>query len=213
MAIEYRAVNKFSADEEGKLSGQAIVFGQESVDFGGWTEIIEAGAISFVDDVVLDFDHKSEYILARQANKTLDISQDSGGVNFEAVPPKTSWVEDLRVSMKGGYIEGCSFAFECLRSEWVEVAGKVIRIIKEALVYNLTITGSPAYPQTSSEARSQFEALKNAPKPQIKTGDAETTIEESGTEARSAEGGERSDPHPEYVYTKKFGIVKLLGKE
>lgn len=210
MTLEYRSIDTFNTDDEGNLSGQAIVFGKESVDFGGWTEVISRDALEFVDDIVLDFDHNSEYILARQSNQTLNITIDDAGVSFRAVPPKTSWVQDLIVSMRGGYIKGCSFLFECLDDEWSNVAGKVMRTVTKARVHALTITGEPAYPQTSSEARSKYEALLKTP--EIPSNDAEPIVD-LGAEEHSSDVETRSVSEPEYICTKRYGIIKIIGKE
>ncbi len=162
---EIRAI--IEEDGQPVIEGRAIVFGSPSDDLGGFREIIEQGSVNFTDDVVLDFDHKTQYILGRQSNGTLDINVSPDGVSFRARPPQTQWVRDLIESMKGGYINQCSFMFRCREDEW-QNAGEdtgVIRRVKDALVSALSVVSMPAYPQTTAEARDKAAELKEAPEP------------------------------------------------
>ena len=154
--LETRSADLEASVGDGKLVGRSIVFGKDSVDMGGWVEQIMPGSLEFDSDLYLDYDHDSKYILGRSSNGTLAVTIDSEGVSFEATPPDTSFVEDLRTMMRGGYVGGCSFGFWCDEAEWMtrESDGMAVRQIKRAHVFSLTITGIPAYPDTGSEARS-----------------------------------------------------------
>lgn len=147
--------------DEPVVRGTAIVFDQMSDDLG-FREVMLPGSVEFADDVLLDFDHQTQYVLGRQSNGTLDITVDERGVHFEARPPKTSWVNDLLVSMRGGFINQCSFMFRPVEDDWGVVDGEVVRYVKRALVMALSIVSMPAYPQTTAEARCIAEALRDA---------------------------------------------------
>lgn len=156
--VELRA---YEDDDGPVIEGTAIVFGQMSEDIG-FREIMEPGSVTFSDDVVLDFDHQTQYILGRQSNGTLDITTDEKGVHFRARPPKTTWVSDLLVSMREGFINQCSFMFRPQNDEWSVEGGEVVRHITDALVMALSVVSMPAYPQTSAQARSIAEAMSDA---------------------------------------------------
>lgn len=167
--IELRAVE----GEDGPvIEGTAIVFNQKSADLG-FREVMLPGSVRFDDDVVLDFDHQTAYILGRESNGTLDITTDGNGVHFRARPPKTSWVSDLLVSMREGFINQCSFMFRPVEDEWGVEDGEIVRYVKDALVMALSVVSMPAYPQTSAEARSRAAEL---------AADAERTITDEDTE-------------------------------
>ena len=161
--VELRAYE----DEDGPvIEGTAIVFGQKSADIG-FREVMEPGSVNFTEDVVLDFDHQTAYILGRQSNGTLDITSDESGVHFRARPPKTTWVSDLLVSMRDGFINQCSFMFKPVDDDWAVEDGEVVRHVKDALVMALSVVSMPAYPQTSAQARSIAEALASDEAPTI----------------------------------------------
>lgn len=187
-------------EEDGRLVGRAIVYNSESVDFGGWKEIILPGAIELDPDLYLDYDHDSKYILGRTANGTLDVAQDSEGIGFAATPPETSFTADVREMMRGGYVKGCSFSFWVLDDEWTEEGGVVRRVIKRAHVFALTITGIPAYPETSSEARDRFAAMRDA------SCDTGGTLD--GVEAEP-HGGDAEAQQEETFVASPFGAIRI----
>lgn len=201
--LETRSASLRSAvGEDGTLSGTAIVFDSPSVDFGGWEEIIDPEAIELDDDLYLDYDHQSANILGRTANGTLSVEIDSEGVHFTAKPPKTTVAQDVLALVRDGYVRGCSFAFECLEDDIQRLEGRLVRIVKRAHVYALTITGIPAYPATTAEVRSRMEAA---------AGDTPAIMEEQqGTDAHGAEGEERSSEHPATYIGTRFGSMKLI---
>lgn len=199
--IELRSALLESIEEEGgKLLGRAIVYNSESVDLGGWKEVILPGSIELDPDLYLDYDHDSKYILGRAKNGTLDVSQDSECISFIATPPETSFTADIREMMRGGYVQGCSFGFWVLDDEWIEEGGEIKRFIKRAHVFALTITGIPAYPETSSEARSKFLAMQD------ESCDTADILDDVEVEPH---GGEAKTQQEETFVASPFGAIRI----
>lgn len=203
MELEIRSgALKAAEGDDGKIRGRAIVFDSPSVDFGGWREVIDPEALELDDDLYLDFDHDSARILGRAANGTLSVEVGPEGLDFEAEPPKTTWAADVAEMLRGGYVRGCSFAFRCLDDDVQRVEGELVRVVKRAHVYALTVTGVPAYPATTAEVRDRMNAA----------GDAEANMGEEGTDPHGGEGEERGSEQPVYLGT-PFGAVKMMKGE
>jgi HK97 family phage prohead protease len=220
MKLETRAVDSVTADE-GKITGRAIVFNRQSVDFGDWVEIIEPGAVELMPDLYLDFDHQSQYILARESNATLTTAINAESVDFTAVPPNTTWAQDVLESLRGRYIAGCSFSMECIADKWEWVEDHAVRFIQKCRVYSLTVTGIPAYPDTAAEARDA--AKRGLPETakarlaELRAGDEPARLDENkddGTEPRSGEDEGHSPEKPEtFFYSEHLGLMKETNDE
>ena len=202
MELEIRSgALKAAEGEDGKIRGRAIVFDSPSVDFGGWREIIDPEALELDEDLYLDFDHDSARILGRASNGTLSVEVGPEGLDFEAEPPKTTWAADVAEMLRGGYVRGCSFAFRCLDDDVQRVEGELVRVVKRAHVYALTVTGVPAYPATTAKVRDRMKAA----------GDAEANMGEEGADPHGGEGEERGSEQPVYLGT-PFGAVRVKGE-
>lgn len=104
-------------NKEVHLQGYALKYETLSEDLGGFKEIIHKGALDNCDmsDVVLDYNHDFNRILARN-NKTtgpgsLTLTADEIGLFFDAIPTDTSYSRDLIENMKSGIVNKCSFIF------------------------------------------------------------------------------------------------------
>jgi len=226
MKLESRAVDSFAAGEDGKISGRAIVFNSQSVDFGDWVEVMMPGSVELMDDLYLDFDHQSQYILGRESNQTLETTVSDDGVDFVATPPNTTWAKDLMESMRAKYVAGCSFCFECVSERWEWVEDRAVRFIEKCRVYSLTVTGIPAYPETSSEARDaankklpeasleKLKQLRDAAKPAA-SDDTETIVpDETEPEAHGAKGDGHSQSDSDVMfYSEHLGLMKETQNE
>lgn len=202
MELEIRSgALKAAEGEDGKIRGRAIVFDSPSVDFGGWREVIDPDALELDEDLYLDFDHDSARILGRASNGTLSVEVGPEGLDFVAEPPKTTWAADVAEMLRGGYVRGCSFAFRCLDDDVQRIEGELVRVVKRAHVYALTVTGVPAYPATTAEVRDRMKAA----------GDAEANMGEEGADPHGGEGEERGSEQPVYLGT-PFGAVKVKGE-
>lgn len=148
------------------ISGYGIVFDQWSEDLGGFRERIMKGAFSVsieTDDIRSIFNHNSDHVLGRKSSGTLRLSEDSRGVHYEVDPPRTSWAQDLGVSIERGDIRENSFGFRCASREhqiWEEKDGILYRTVLQASLRELGPQTFPAYPQTDVQVRSVEETLK-----------------------------------------------------
>jgi len=139
------------------IRGHAAVFNRLSLDLGGFREKIDPGAFTNVldrkPDVLAVWDHDTRYTLARTLNGTLELREDPLGLhNWMRVAP-TSYASDLRVLMERGDIDQASFMFTIAqeRAEWSgnENDPVVFTIEEVGDLYDVTVTGRGAYPQTT----------------------------------------------------------------
>ncbi|HLK64478.1 MAG TPA: HK97 family phage prohead protease [Bryobacteraceae bacterium] len=149
-----------------KLRGTAVVFNQLSENLGGYREQIAPDALDGCDmaDVRCLFNHDENQVLGRTVSRTLALTQDASGLNFECEPPDTTYARDLAACMDRGDIDQCSFSFVVAPggADWNEDAnaGTTIRTVtKIAKLYDVSVVTYPAYTQTSSEIRSSAEIL------------------------------------------------------
>lgn len=149
-----------------QVIGHAAVFGQPSVEmmspFGMFTEYIDSRAFNDVlkrgSDVILTWDHDTRYVLGRTVNRTLELSVDGEGLRYWSRVAPTSYAEDLKILMEGGYLDQSSFMFRIAPGgeEWEIVeddAGNefVKRTVYQISdLYDVCVTVSGAYPTTDS---------------------------------------------------------------
>lgn len=142
------------------IRGHAAVFDKWSLDLGGFREKVDPQAFDNVlsrnPDVRLNWDHDTRWMLARTANKTLELRTDPAGLHYWGRVAPTSYATDLRILMERGDIDEASFAFTVAKDKW-EITGegddeKVERTILEVgELYDVTVTAMGAYPQTDSQ--------------------------------------------------------------
>jgi HK97 family phage prohead protease len=153
------------ANDDGtfRIGGLAAVYDELSVNLGGFRERIDRGAFRKVlgtnPDVRCLFNHDLNYLLGRTSSGTLRLKEVPSGLDYDADAPATSYASDLRVLMDRGDINQSSFAFRVARGgdSWDEDGdtGALIRTIHEfSDLYDVSPVTDPAYPQTTSGARS-----------------------------------------------------------
>lgn len=159
-------------DENGDgpvIAGYAAVFDQESVDLGGFVEVIRPGAFRDVlargDDIVALWNHDVNYLLGRVSNGTLKLEEDSHGLRYEVRPRRGGWIDDLIESIKRRDVQGNSFSFYVAEGgdRWIKRDhGSYLReITRIAEVRDVGPVTLPAYPQTLVVARSVVERAKS----------------------------------------------------
>jgi uncharacterized protein len=141
------------------VTGTAIVFGVRSVNLGGFEERVNPDAVtktlSGKPDIRLLNNHDSSQILARTTSGSLKLATDTKGVNFTAVIDiRSSYANDLAISLERGDIGNCSFGFRCNVDSWANENGVLVRTLESIDVSELSIVGNPAYLQSSSSIRS-----------------------------------------------------------
>ena len=169
---EFATERRFAVDAEmrvdsaGRIEGYAAVFGQWSVDLGGFIEKIRQGAFATAitrDDIRALFNHSADYVLGRNTAGTLELSEDSTGLHFRVDPPATTWVDDLKISIGRGDINQASFGFWTISDEWNRPDDRnkpTERELIECGLYDVSPVTFPAYPQTKIGIRSTEQMIR-----------------------------------------------------
>ncbi len=155
---EIRSNNIISAVEESRrVEGTGVVFNSESVDLGGFTEIISPSAISEEtirnSDILFLLDHNRERgVLARSNNGagSLSISVEFDGVHYAFDAPHTALGDEILEGLRRGDISKCSFAFTVSEDKWTKREdGSILRTIEKIdQLYDISIVYNPAYEDT-----------------------------------------------------------------
>jgi Escherichia/Staphylococcus phage prohead protease len=143
------------------IKGYAAVFNSQSVDLGGFVEVIKPGAFTRClqnsPDVRALLNHESNAILGRTTSGTLRLRQDSVGLHCEIDLPNTSVGRDVYESVKRGDISQMSFGFYPVDEDWMPNPSgtpAMLREISDADVFDVSVVTYPAYQGTSVSARS-----------------------------------------------------------
>lgn len=161
------------------IEGHAVVYGVRSVNLTPWSkyrevyEVMERGCISTEllnrSDVVLTAFHDNTAILGRwrQGKGTLNLQLDARGLRIACTLAETERANELLSAIERGDISGMSFAFVAdeddsengVSYEKIDertASGKEVwlRHVKKVTgLYDVTIAGHPAYPQTDLAMR------------------------------------------------------------
>ena len=149
-------INAPNDNESRLVQGYAIVFNSESVDLGGFTEIIEPDALDGVierSDILCLLNHDIERgVLARCkfGDGSLILEVDEHGLKYEFEAPKTALGDEILEGIRRGDISKCSFGFTVEDDEWIKREdGTVLRRIKKIKqLYDVSLVYSPAYEET-----------------------------------------------------------------
>ena len=141
------------------VEGYAIVFDSESVDLGGFFEIIERGAVDGVieiSDVLCLLNHNEDRgVLARSkfGVGSLKLEVDEHGLKYSFISPNTALGDELLEGIRRGDISTSSFGFTVEEDEWVKRAdGTILRKIKKIKqLYDVSPVYNPAYQSTEVE--------------------------------------------------------------
>jgi HK97 family phage prohead protease len=163
---EVRAAGEDS--NEWIVSGHAAVFDVLSEELGAFyrfRERIDRGAfrrsLDESQDVVYLLDHEG-LPLARTSSGTLELREDPRGLFSYARWARSAYSDPIATALERRDLAGMSFAFTVAEDEWVErnVEGQdepeVIRTIKKVdRLFDVSVVGTPAYPQTDAQLRAQ----------------------------------------------------------
>lgn len=191
------------------IEGYAVVFNSESVDLGGFREVILPTAITqgLIErsDIFMVFQHDMDKVLARSRNGqgSLQLTLDDHGLRFAFDAPNTDLGNEVLEYLRRADVSECSFAFALDPNDneadvWEKREdGSILRTINRiAGLYDCAIVWNAAYPQTSVSARSleKIEELRADEKPEDeeKPVEGEDTPNEDNTpnegEEKPAEG-------------------------
>ncbi|RWK17052.1 MAG: HK97 family phage prohead protease [Mesorhizobium sp.] len=143
------------------ISGYAVVFNSETNIAGAFREKISPGAFdkSLRDypDVLALFNHNYDRPLGRTAAGTLELRSDRVGLWFGLKPDETT-PDGLTAigTVRRQDVKGCSFGFTVTRETWDEGGDNELplRIVEEAVLWEVTLTPLPAYAETSASLSS-----------------------------------------------------------
>lgn len=165
---DIHVVQRDNSDDPKQIQGYAVLFNTESVDLGGFIEVIKPNALDGVDlsAVQLIYGHENNSILARVDSGNLTLTVDETGLFFVATLADTSLASDVYQDILAGNLKGMSFGFTIPEDgdDWIfnqgDTAVHVVNQIGD--VVEITITPNPAYQDTSvSVKRSLDEARKD----------------------------------------------------
>lgn len=148
-----------SSPSPGVLTGYAAVFDRPA-DLGEFTETVKPGAftrsLESPDGIFALYDHERRSVLGRCGSKTLRLTQDAKGLQFEVDLPDTTIGRDLAALVERGDVSGCSFAFLTPKDgdKWEMRSGKMHRELVAVDLKEITITPTPAYADTTVAKRS-----------------------------------------------------------
>jgi HK97 family phage major capsid protein len=174
-----------------RLRGR-IPYGVESRDMGGWTEIIEPGALSGarLDDLVATVDHAGVPI--GRHPRTLELEDRADGLHWSVELPESR--SDVREAVERGDLRSGSWRMIVGREEW---RGEVRHVHEIAELRDVAVVTIGAYTAAATEYRAAPEQTPEAARAAQDTPEAEeapmqTTDRQEGgaglaVEDRSAE--------------------------
>ncbi len=142
-----------------KIEGYAAVFNSDSEDMG-FIERIKPGAFKGalkISDTRALFNHDPNYILGRQSNGTLTLTEDKKGLHMSVQPPDTQLVRDMILTpIERGDINQQSFGFTIEADSWKGLdTDKPVRTIEKVReLFDVSPVTFPAYQDTEVALRS-----------------------------------------------------------
>jgi HK97 family phage prohead protease len=227
--VEYRTTGTTNITAEGDgLSGLACPFNsptQIGAPEWGFREEFTPGAFTKTlseRDVVVLVNHNTDMPVARKSAGTLRTSQTAKGLEWDADPVDTSYVNDLRANIKAKNFKGCSFGFEAVKEDWFDDDGNradpstgTQRVVREAKLHEISVVTFPAYGDTEVSTRSAVNAIRELRAAKASYKDLDTCAE-CGAENQygafcSGCGAAMTEPKPQAKFCTQCGS-KITGK-
>jgi uncharacterized protein len=142
-----------------RLVGWAAKFNTDSLDLGGFIEVIRPGAFTRTlatgTDVRAFVEHNAAMIIGRRANGTLTIHEDAQGLHVEIMPADTQPGRDVIENVRVGNLDGMSFAFRVAPdgATWDLKASPPLRELRDVDLLEVSVVSLPAYPATEVAVR------------------------------------------------------------
>lgn len=155
--VERRSVRglELRADGDGEprhIVGHAAVFNSLSEEIFGFREVIMPSAfdraLSEGQDVRALVEHLPLLLLGRTKSGTLKLSVDDTGLLADINPPDTEAARNAVTSIERGDIDGMSFAFIPMTTQWRTEDGVDIREIHDLDLFDVSVVAFPAYVET-----------------------------------------------------------------
>lgn len=162
VTAEMRAADaSANADGERIVEGYALKFNERTQIGSGdwaWIEEIDPSAMDNADlsDVILNFNHDWDNLLARTKNNSLQLIVDDIGLKIIATLDDTQLGVDTYKRIQSGLINRMSFAVQVTANVWSEAEGEMDhrKITGFGRFYDVSAVTFPAYEQTEITARS-----------------------------------------------------------
>lgn len=166
---EYRSLDLVKSDKEMVIEGKAATFNDKTIlytdEYGNpFYEVIAPEAIRNADisDVVLNQNHQGS-AAAKTKNGTLKLSYDNSGLYIKADLSKNQTGRDLWESVKAGFYDKMSFAFQIAKGGYnYDQETRTRTITKIEKIFDCSLVDFAAYQNTTVAARSFFEAAAEA---------------------------------------------------
>lgn len=150
-------------DEPPKIRGIAARYydpADEGTQYELWPGVVERimpGAFDRTakgDDVVALFNHDPSLVLGRRSAKTLKLFLRKDGIHYHITPPDTAAGRDTIESIRRGDVQGSSFGFMAMTTEWKLEDGVDVRELHDVQLIDVSPVTFPAYTSTSVGVRS-----------------------------------------------------------
>jgi len=133
------------------ITGTFIVFDSESVDLGGFTEVVKPQAVDRSlknDDIRSLWAHDTALVIGRRSADTLAVEKQRQGLFARIQPP--SWAADYVETVSRGDITQASFGFMVIEDVWhfMRDEEKILREITDMVIFEVSVVAFPAYPAT-----------------------------------------------------------------
>lgn len=150
------------------LAGYAAVYDSQSVDLGGWREIIARGAFDESVEAAATrpiksfWNHNSDIVLGSTDAGTLVLESDERGLSALLMPPE--WARPYVETIQRGDVKQMSIGFVVRSQEWREgPSGDLLRVVRKADLWEVSPVAFPAYPETSITAEADAGGERGAP--------------------------------------------------
>lgn len=152
-------------DAKRVVGGYAALFNRETELYPGVMEKVSPGAFResiSKDDIRALWSHKTDLVLGRNRNKTLRLWEDDIGLGFELHLPDTQQGIDAYKLISRGDVTGVSFGFDIEEQEikYGSNGTATVRTLKKLKLFEISPVAFPAYDETSVDARSIREMIK-----------------------------------------------------
>jgi Escherichia/Staphylococcus phage prohead protease len=143
-----------------RLVGWAAKFNADSLDLGGFIEVIRPGAFTRTlatgTDVRAFVEHNAAMIIGRRGNGSLIIGEDADGLHVEIRPADTQAGRDVIENVRVGNLDAMSFAFRVAPdgATWDLKAQPPLRELRDVDLLEVSVVSLPAYPATEVAVRS-----------------------------------------------------------
>lgn len=182
-AVEDRTAPAAPPVVDGRKLRGVIPYGVESRDLGGFTEVIDKGALEGADleDLIATREHDRSKLLGRHPT-TLTTEDRDDGFSWAADLPASPVGDDVRVAVERGDLRATSWRMIVAPGgdRWEGSRRHVHRIAK---LLDVTVTAAPAYAAAAAELRSQPDLSRTARSQETSMADTA----ENTTAATSAE--------------------------